>query len=253
MPVGDPLGYLQPNRRRPRRARMQSRKSAAPSLQSQLRLGPQQSLQSQIRLGERMLPLDSIGRPVAGGSSRQDMLRQTAHDPATGARLGHYAREVESGRIKPAAGISSAFYEGAPAIPAVQPGPVYSIQGENTVPVAGNRPRGYVNVDPGHDATITGWDGTSFNPPPPGLPVKPMPDISTWATQLGMTEAELEAAIEMLKQQGGLSTTDTNPDRVHAQLGTVATTPATARSIASGRGRRGGTANQQRLRNRRRR
>ena len=30
MPVGDPLGYLKPNRRQPRRSRMQSRRSAAP-------------------------------------------------------------------------------------------------------------------------------------------------------------------------------------------------------------------------------
>ena len=89
MPVGDPLGYLKPNRRQPRRSRMQSRRSAAP-------------------------------RQIGWTSPTPPPLRVQPRRP--------------------------------PAAPARQPGPIYSIQGPNTVPVAGNRPP----LPPGHEDHLRG-------------------------------------------------------------------------------------------------
>ena len=106
-----------------------------------------------------------------------------------------------------------------PALPSPQPSPGGSIQDllrrqdiqrDLDSRISANRPPvGYPGVDPGHDATITGWDGTSFNPTPTPMPSTPgimepsVPQYSAENPPPGVTSEEYQA--EMDRRLAGLN------------------------------------------------
>ena len=60
-----------------------------------------------------------------------------------------------------------------PAAPSPQPSPggfASAVEDMERRMAEGRPSVGYPGVDPGFSATATGWDGTSFNPPPPSIP-----------------------------------------------------------------------------------